>query len=176
MTAQHKQLSEITANNVALRDQYIVVGGETIRLPQPPELIAYLTKVLATHSAGPTFLKTPTYRSSIPTCRRIRDKMITAAWTPSRCPCAWPSSVSTPMSQEPDATGVVGGSGRVQHTVILGEPGSGKTTALERLAWVTANDSLAQREWRRGATVVPIFARLADYQGEPTCCPCCAAC
>ena len=42
MTSDIKQIAQITATNVALRDQYIVVGGETIRLPQPPELLAYL--------------------------------------------------------------------------------------------------------------------------------------
>lgn len=38
MVSGLKHIDQITANNVALRDQYIVVGGDTIRLPQPPEL------------------------------------------------------------------------------------------------------------------------------------------
>ena len=32
MTSERKQIEQITANNVALRDQYIVVGGEALPL------------------------------------------------------------------------------------------------------------------------------------------------
>ena len=45
MASDIKQIEQITANNVALRDQYIVVGGETIRLSQPDELLSYLERV-----------------------------------------------------------------------------------------------------------------------------------
>ncbi len=54
-----------------------------------------------------------------------------------------------------------------QRTIILGEPGSGKSAALERLAWVTATATLQQAQADPHAPlVVPILAKLADYRGE----------
>ncbi|MFM7171556.1 MAG: SUMF1/EgtB/PvdO family nonheme iron enzyme, partial [Caldilinea sp.] len=52
-------------------------------------------------------------------------------------------------------------------TFILGEPGSGKSAALERLAWVTATATLQRMQADPDAPlVVPVLARLADYRGE----------
>jgi formylglycine-generating enzyme required for sulfatase activity len=49
-------------------------------------------------------------------------------------------------------------------TIILGEPGSGKSAALERLAWVTATTTLKRVQTDPTAPlVVPVLARLADY-------------
>lgn len=62
MASEFKHIDHITGTNVALRDQYIVVGGETIRLPQPTELLLYLAKVRdaykrwAVHAIGDYFL------------------------------------------------------------------------------------------------------------------------
>jgi formylglycine-generating enzyme required for sulfatase activity len=54
-----------------------------------------------------------------------------------------------------------------RRTIILGEPGSGKSAALERLAWVTATDTLRRMQADPNAPlVVPVLARLADYAGE----------
>ncbi|MFM7581164.1 MAG: NACHT domain-containing protein, partial [Caldilinea sp.] len=51
-------------------------------------------------------------------------------------------------------------------TIVLGEPGSGKSTALERLAWVTATETLQRVQADPTAPlVVPVLARLADYAG-----------
>jgi formylglycine-generating enzyme required for sulfatase activity len=56
---------------------------------------------------------------------------------------------------------------RASRTIILGEPGSGKSAALERLAWVVATKTLRQVQMEPNATlVVPVLARLADYRGE----------
>jgi len=46
--------------------------------------------------------------------------------------------------------------------VILGDPGAGKTTALERLVWVTAARSLEDLD----ELVVPVFVLLSRYCGE----------
>jgi formylglycine-generating enzyme required for sulfatase activity len=46
--------------------------------------------------------------------------------------------------------------------VILGDPGAGKTTALERLMWVTATKSLDKPE----ELVIPVFVPLSRYGGE----------
>lgn len=48
-----QSISQITGNNVALRDQYTVVGSETIRLPQPPEFVPYLRRVRELQTLGP---------------------------------------------------------------------------------------------------------------------------
>ena len=51
-------------------------------------------------------------------------------------------------------------------TIVLGEPGSGKSAALERLAWVTATETLQRVQADPTAPlVVPVLARLADYAG-----------
>ena len=56
-------------------------------------------------------------------------------------------------------------------SVLLGEPGSGKSRALQRLTWVLAEQTLAG-ELANDDTdnpspiLLPIFASLADYQGE----------
>lgn len=60
---------------------------------------------------------------------------------------------------------------RTERNIILGAPGSGKTSALERIAWLMADQSLAVVT-RQAPTpeptplIVPLFVRLADYQGE----------
>jgi hypothetical protein len=46
--------------------------------------------------------------------------------------------------------------------VILGDPGVGKTAALERLTWIIAKRSLENPE----QLVIPIFAPLSLYEGE----------
>jgi formylglycine-generating enzyme required for sulfatase activity len=74
-----------------------------------------------------------------------------------------------PDGPEAPAQELVAALGQATRTVILGEPGSGKSTALERLAWVTATATLAESTASAAMEqplVVPILARLADYQGE----------
>lgn len=61
---------------------------------------------------------------------------------------------------------------RAERNIILGPPGSGKTSALERVAWLTAQQTIsliAASASAQPATplIIPLFVRLADYQGEP---------
>lgn len=61
---------------------------------------------------------------------------------------------------------------RAERNIILGPPGSGKTSALERVAWLTAQQTIAlvtATASGQPATpwTIPFFIRLADYQGEP---------
>ncbi|MEZ4714026.1 MAG: SUMF1/EgtB/PvdO family nonheme iron enzyme [Caldilineaceae bacterium] len=55
--------------------------------------------------------------------------------------------------------------------VILGAPGSGKSSALERLTWLLADDALrlsaGPLQSTQSSVPLPIFVRLADYAGEP---------
>ena len=176
MAAERKQIEQITANNVALRDQYIIVGGETIQRPQPPALLAYLTTLRDRYQrwadqaepATPLFDQAPTPEAGADTYLAVDAKPL---------PMRVAEFRSHGPGQEAPAQELLAALGDAPYSVILGEPGSGKTTALERLAWVYATRSLAQaaslaptQETHTEATtprlVVPILARLTDYQGE----------
>lgn len=168
MTSEFKQIEQITANNVALRDQYIVVGGETIRLPQPPELLAYLTKVRQRYQrwadqpepSAPLFTQTSTPQAEPDAYLAVDAKPL---------PMRLAEFRSHATGQDAPAQDLLAAIGNAHSSVILGEPGSGKTTALERLAWDTANRSLTHAAPTSNPTrrlVLPILARLSDYQGE----------
>lgn len=165
MAAERKQIDQITANNVALRDQYIVVGGETIRLPQVPELLAYLGKVRERYQrwadqpepTAPLFDKAPTPEAGPDAYLAVDAKPL---------PMRLAEFRSHGTGQEAPAQELLAALDTAPYSVILGEPGSGKTTALERLAWVYAQRSLAHAQTTTLRLVVPIMARLTDYQGE----------
>ncbi len=170
MAAEHKQIEQITANNVALRDQYIVVGGEMIQLPQPPALLAYLAKLRTRYQrwadqaepAAPLFDQAPTPEAGADTYLAVDAKPL---------PMRVAEFRSHGAGQDAPAQELLAALGAAPYSVILGEPGSGKSTALERLAWVYATRSLADaQEISTPETtprlVLPILARLTDYQGE----------
>ena len=48
------------------------------------------------------------------------------------------------------------------HFVILGRPGAGKTTSLQRIA------NLALTDWENGAGGIPVLVRLRDLRGDDT--------
>lgn len=173
MATERKQIEQITANNVALRDQYIVVGGETIHLPQVPELLAYLAKLRERYQrwadqpepAAPLFDQAPTPEAGPDAYLAVDAKPL---------PMRLAEFRSHETGQEAPAQELLTALGAATYSVILGEPGSGKTTALERLAWVYAQRSLTQAEAPPASSaqaaaprlVIPILARLTDYQGE----------
>jgi len=166
MASEYKHIEQITANNVALRDQYIVVGGETIRLPQPPELLAYLAKVRDAYKrwADQPENGEPLYDAA-PTPESGPDEYLAVDAKP--LPMRVAEFRSQAAGQEAPAKELLEAVGDAHRTIILGEPGSGKTTALERLAWVTANASLTRTaNGDHARLTLPLYARLADYQGE----------
>ncbi|MFM7173618.1 MAG: SUMF1/EgtB/PvdO family nonheme iron enzyme, partial [Caldilinea sp.] len=166
MASDIKHIEQITANNVALRDQFIVVGGETIHLPKPPELLAYLATVRDAYKrwADQPENGEPLYDAA-PTPGGSSDEYLAVDAKP--LPMRVAEFRSQAAGQEPPAKELLEAVGDAHRTLILGEPGSGKTTALERLAWVTANASLTRAANGGDARLtLPLYARLADYQGE----------
>jgi formylglycine-generating enzyme required for sulfatase activity len=166
MASDIKHIEQITASNVALRDQFIVVGGETIHLPKPPELLAYLATVRDAYKrwADQPENGEPLYDAA-PTPGGSSDEYLAVDAKP--LPMRVAEFRSQAAGQEPPAKELLEAVGDAHRTLILGEPGSGKTTALERLAWVTANASLTRAANGGDARLtLPLYARLADYQGE----------
>jgi len=161
-----KRIDSITATNVALRDQYLILGDETIRLPTDEELRAYLDQVRDAYARwadqppepDPPLFQQSDHPDTGP------DAYIPVEGRP--LPMRVAQFRATPGADQAPAHDLLDAVGEARHTVILGEPGSGKTTALERLAWATANASLAA-EPEAGPRSIPLFVRLADYQGEP---------
>ena len=172
MADERKQIDQITANNVALHDQYIIVGGETIQLPQLPALLAYLAKVRERYQrwADQPALATPLFdQASTPVAGPDAYLAVDAKPLPMRLA----EFRSHDTGQDAPAQELLTALDAASASVILGEPGSGKTTALERLAWVYAQRSLAHAAAFVPSAasptprlVVPILARLTDYHGE----------
>ena len=72
-----------------------------------------------------------------------------------------------PTDSNPPALDLLTAVQNTKHSFILGEPGSGKSAALERLAWVTATQTLHRAHVDPNTLLdVPLLAKLADYRGE----------
>ena len=168
MTSDYKRISQITANNVALRDQYIVVGDETIRLPQPPELLAYLTKVRETYQRWadlPDDADEPLFDPDVPPDEGQDDyRPLDAKPLPMRVA----EFRDQPSSQEPDATGAAGRGGRRQ---AYGHPGRTGQRQDDGAGAAGLGDGQRQPraagQWRRGATGrAHLCASWPTIQGE----------
>jgi formylglycine-generating enzyme required for sulfatase activity len=150
--------THIHAGNVVIGDDArmtVIQDGQPIELPSRADLRAYLARVQNQYrrwadqpdEAGPVTEESDTYI------------LVDAKPLPMRVS----AFREQPGSAEAPPRELLSALGHVRRSVILGEPGSGKTTALERLAWVTATRSL---NGNGDTLVVPIVATLRDYQGE----------
>ena len=155
VTPDPRHVASIQAANVNIGGrQTIITDGQAIEVPTRLELIAYLGNVRkaysrwADDSAQDVFVAT----RALP----MRLAEYRAQPTANAAPSVAAPSVAL-LTAVQDA----------KRTIILGEPGAGKSAALERLAWVTASAALQQAQGAAEAPLtVPLLARLADYRGE----------
>ncbi|MCP4212804.1 MAG: NACHT domain-containing protein [Halieaceae bacterium] len=167
----------ITGENVILpgAQQTIIIDGLPIELPTWDALVAHLHEVAAYPAYerwadppgdGVDAEASPLYEQAA-AARVLPDTYLQVSATPlPQRLSPWRPLASGDLEQ---AQGLLEALAGVQRAVILGEPGSGKTTALERLAWVTAAHSLAELEAGSGVLHIPLFIHLREYhrnQGE----------
>ncbi|MBI1299755.1 SUMF1/EgtB/PvdO family nonheme iron enzyme [bacterium] len=147
-TPDLRHIRSIQAVNVAER-QTIIADGQHIEIPPIIDVIAYLAGVRDAYSH---------WADDSP-----QDRFLPTRALPMRLAEYRPD----PGQGEAPSVDLLKAVQDAQRTFILGEPGAGKTAALERLAWVIATESLAQAQDDPAAPLrVPILARLADYSAE----------
>jgi formylglycine-generating enzyme required for sulfatase activity len=158
--------ANINATNVVIGDgarQTIIQDGQPIELPNREDLRAYLARVQERYSRWADQSEnddTPLWEQS-DSLDTGPDAYIQVDAKP--LPMRVAEFREQPGSDPAPSRELLSALGHVKRSVILGEPGSGKTTALERLAFVTATHSL---NGNGDILTVPILATLRDYQGE----------
>ena len=145
---KHVHGDEVHQDKV-MRDKYevhpggtLVAGGEVIRLPGVDEIRSYLEEVRDFYARwadqpndpDPPLAEQATAPDSGPD-----------AFVPLRAlPMRVARFVAQPGGQPPPAQDLLPALANTRRAIILGEPGSGKSTALERIAWATASGALDQ--------------------------------
>ncbi len=156
MTADSRHIQSIQAAVVGLGRQTIIADGQPIELPSHADLLAYLGAVAAAHDR---------WADHPPAAANLPDVYIDTQGRPLPMRCS-PFRAGAATGDLP-AYDLVEALGDAPRTILLGEPGSGKSTALERLAWLTAARTLAANNGdAAGLLQLPLLARLGDYQGE----------
>ncbi len=143
-------INSIQAANVAVGGpQTIIADGLPIVVPTLMELVAYLGDVRKAYN-------------------RWADDSAQDIFVPMHAlPMRLAKYHAQPNASEAPAIKLLTAVEDAQRTIILGEPGAGKSAALERLAWVTATTTMQQAQSEAETTLtVPLLARLADYHGE----------
>ncbi len=171
-------INSVTGTNVLIghgAHQTIILDGQPVALPNFDDLLAHLRAVAAYPSfrrwadrpeTDPPLSQQPSLDVGPPRVwpdHYVDERAAPAAAgdvLPQRL-VAWRQDPSSPSPPDRDLLEALADAKRA---VILGEPGSGKTTALERLAWVMATRSLAAVEG--GLLDLPMFVPLRDYRGE----------
>jgi hypothetical protein len=116
-------------------DKVILIQGREYRLPGPETVTAHLQAILDNDNYN----------------RWSDDRYVGGEALPMRV-----ARFSQQPGGELERVDLLDAISEPQYCVIVGEPGLGKTTALERLMWVTAG---------KGGCV-PVFVRLALYSPE----------
>lgn len=151
---------EVVQGDVVHGDK--IVGGEPIRLPTAAEVQAYLQAVRHAYARWADQPAEPDSSLVQPAGDPAfgPDVFITLRALPMRVA----RYQAQPGGQPPPAQDLLAALATARRAIILGEPGSGKSTALERIAWATATDALATPAGQPLA--VPILAPLSGYRGQ----------
>lgn len=166
---KHVHGDEVHQDKV-MRDKYevhpggtLVAGGEIIRLPGDDEVRAYLQAVRDFYERWADQPDEP----GLPLVEQATSpESGPDAFIPLRAlPMRLARFVSQPGGQPPPAQDLLAALAGAQRAIILGEPGSGKSTALERIAWATATNALVQPASQR--PIVPILIPFSSYSGQP---------
>jgi len=158
-------------NALSGRDIYvgetIIIDGQPIALPDWEALLAHLRALVAyppynrwadrDRPVQPPLAQQPSAASSLSDAYL----QVSVAPLPQRLSPFRPLGGGAGEAQE-----LLAALKGVRRAVIVGEPGSGKTTALERLTWAIAASSLAAAAAGAGVLHLPILAPLRDYRGE----------
>ncbi|MCZ7544716.1 MAG: NACHT domain-containing protein [Anaerolineae bacterium] len=118
-----------------LGDKIIFVRGREVRLPGPETVRRHLDAIR----------ENPNYN------RWVDDRYVGGVALPMRV-----APYPTKLDHEPQRVDLLQAISDAQHCIILGEPGIGKTTSLERLMWAAA---------MRG-DLMPVYVRLAEYKPD----------
>lgn len=163
LTPDPKTIAAIQAINVAVGGpQTIIADGQPIVVPTLADLRAYLANVQR-HYQRWADVPEAAESEHLPNNDNQPDRFIEMRALPMRL-TAWRPQ---PSEGEVQSVELLAAVQHARRTFILGEPGSGKSAALERLAWVIASQSLQQATSEPEAPLlVPLLARLADYRGE----------
>jgi hypothetical protein len=169
MAADPLFIHSIQAVNVSLERQIIFADGQPVTVPGRDDLLAYLRWMARTYARWtdqPATPDPPLYAQANAHHPPAPDAYIPthAAPLPMRVSPLRGGSMAEPAP----AIDLIDAMHGAHRSVILGEPGSGKSAALERLAWLTATRTLALPGVAQAdgpPLTLPILARLADYQG-----------
>jgi formylglycine-generating enzyme required for sulfatase activity len=156
---------EVSRDKYEVHGDLIVGDGERVRLPSSEEVRAYL---LAVQQAYARWADRPEPGPPPPSAAAYADEQpdtFVALRAMAELPTRVARFVDQPGDSPPPAQDLLAALAGQRRAIILGDPGSGKSTALERIAWATATASLAAPA--NGPGVVPILARLIDYSGGP---------
>ena len=155
-----KHIASIRAANVAVGGpQTIIVDGLPIAVPTRDDLLAYAAAVEKAYDRWADRAAEPAPIGEQPADGgRYPDIFLDLAARP--LPMRVSAVRAQADGQEEPAVELLTAVQGARRTIILGEPGSGKTTALERLAWVTA---AAAQAGDGEVLTLPLLVRLAAY-------------
>ncbi len=144
-----------------------ILDGQPVTLPSRSDLLAYTSAVERSHrrwADQPEEPQPPLYDLALPLDQGPNAYIDTRGLLLPMRVSEFSRQAAEVEAEPKDLVGVILAASR---TILVGEPGSGKTTALERLAWLlaasTVQTALRQPE---AAPVIPLYIALKQYCGE----------